>query len=271
MLDDMVQKIKTLPPLPKSFHEINALCASEDANVASLAKVIEKDPMLVANLLKIANSPLYGFSKEIKTLLQAVSLFGMSTTKTFCTQISAKKLLKIDIEPYGVTPEEFAKISNLQGLLASFWYEKENPEKKQMLFLTALMQEVGKIFIADEIVKNNEITQFKSEISTAFSIEQVEKSFTGTITSEVTTAIFEHWEFDEQMVEALRQSYSPLQQNIQNKEAIALFIIRKAIPLNSPLSQRSINTAISVLQRTSFNEENFTQAIEKVLNKEDVS
>lgn len=250
MLDAMISKIKTLPPLPKSFHEINAVCSHEDPNVNELARVIEKDPMLVANLLKIANSPLYCFTHEIKTVLQAVSLFGMTATRSFCTSISAKQLLKIDIEPYGVTPEEFAAISNSQGALANAWYSKINLPKKDLLFLCALMQEVGKIFIADEVVRNNETTQFKSEIEMCMSVEQVEKSFTNVVTAEVTAAIFEHWKFDEEMVDAIRLSRNPVNSGIKNQEAIALFVIRKALPVNAPFSERSVNVALNVLERT---------------------
>ncbi len=264
MLENMISKIKTLPPLPKSFHEINEVCNSKDPNVNALARVIEKDPMLVANLLKLANSPLYNFRHEVKNVLQAVSLFGMTATRAFCTSISAKQLLKIDIEPYGVTPEEFADISNAQGALANAWYQKINIAKKDVLFLCALMQEVGKIFIADEVVKNNEVIQFKSEIETAFAIEQVEKSYADVVTAEVTAAIFEHWKFDEELVNAIKLSRNPIRAGVDNQEAIALFIIRKALPVNSPFSERSIKIALAMLEKTNFNVNVFKSALEDV-------
>lgn len=265
MLESMISKIKTIPPLPKSFHEINTVCNSEDPNVNDLAKVIQKDPMLVANLLKIANSPLYCFNHEIKNVLQAVSLFGMTTTRSFCTSICAKQLLSIDIEPYGVSPDEFANISNAQGALANNWYSKINLPKRDLLFLCALMQEVGKIFIADEIVKNNETTQFKSEIEMCSSVEQVEKSFTNVVTAEVTAAIFEHWKFDENMVEAIKLSRNPINSGTKNQEAIALFVIRKTLPINAPFSQRSINVALSVLEKTDFDVDIFKNSLENVM------
>ena len=98
MLENITERIKTLPPLPKSFHEINAICADTNGTINQLAKIIETDPMLVANLLKVANSPLYSFRREIRSVLQAISLFGMSTTRALTTDISIKKLLNVDIE-----------------------------------------------------------------------------------------------------------------------------------------------------------------------------
>lgn len=264
MQDSIINKVKSLPPLPKSIQEINAICNGDDPNVAALSKAVEKDPMLVANLLKTANSPLYSLRREVKSVLQAISLFGMTTTRALCMSISAKQLLKIDIEPYGVTPEEFADISNMQGAFANRWYAKINLPRKDFIFLCALLQEVGKIIIADEIVKNNEIAQFKSEIGMAFSIEQVEKTFVDVTTAEVTAEIFDHWGFDTETVEAIRLSADPINQGIENTDAIALHVIRKLIPINSPLSERSINVATSILEKTDFNVDAFKSAIEAI-------
>lgn len=268
MLDGIVEKIKTLPPLPESFHQISAICADENGTIDQLAKAIEKDPMLVANILKVANSPLYGFRREIKSVLQAVSLFGMSTTRSLATDISVKKLLKVDIEPYGVIPEDFVEISNIQGALATAWYKKVNPKKLEILFLCALLQETGKILIADEVVKNDETMQFKSEIDMAYNIAQVERSYVSATTAMITAAIFDHWGFDKTMVEAIKYSDNPaLAEDANIKEyATALNIIRTAVPINAPLSERSVTVALSLIKDAGYNEDAFAEAIEKIID-----
>ena len=117
MLQEIAERIKALPLLPKSFHDINVACNQSDASVHDLVRIIEKDPMLVANLVRIANSPLYGFHKQIKSVLQTVSLFGVATTRSLIADMSIKKLLSVDLAPYNVTPEFFAHISELQSTL----------------------------------------------------------------------------------------------------------------------------------------------------------
>ena len=54
------------------IQNINRIYADEDASIMDLAKAVEHDPMIIANLLKAANSPLYGFSREINAISQAV-------------------------------------------------------------------------------------------------------------------------------------------------------------------------------------------------------
>ena len=224
--------------------------------------------MLVANLLKVANSPLYSFRREIKSVLQAVSLFGMSTTRALTTDISIKKLLSVDIEPYGVTPEDFVKISATQSALMREWYSKIDRRKLDILFLASLLQETGKILIADEIVKNDEVMQFKSEIEVATNIAEVEKMYVGTTTSKIAAKIFEHWGFDETMVDAINFADDTEAAPEEIKEySTALKIVKTAVPINSPLSERSVNIALSIVQKEGLNCDIFTEAIEKVIDR----
>ena len=266
MLENITERIKTLPPLPKSFHEINSICGNKNGTINELAKVIETDPMLVANLLKVANSPLYSFGHEIRSVLQAISLFGMSTTRALTTDITIKKLLNVDIEPYGVVPDDFVQISALQSHLMREWYSKVNSKKLDILFLSALLQETGKILIADEIVKEDEVIPFKSEIETAINIAQVEKSFVGVTTADVASKIFEHWGFDKTMVEAIAYADNANEAPGHIRDySIALKIVKTAVPMNGPLTERSVTIALNLVEKEGFDTGVFADAVEKII------
>jgi len=262
MINDIVDKIRSLPPLPKSFGQVNSICSDPNSGIGDLAKVIETDPMLVANLLKVANSPLYSFQREIKSVLQAISLFGMSTTRSLITSISVKKLLSVDMEPYGVTPEEFVHVSALQSMLVMKWYKKVDAKKVDDLFLAALLQDTGKILIADEVVKNDEVYQFKSEIQTAVNIAIVEKMYVESTTAQVTSKIFEHWGFDEKMVNMIKFSDNYEDAEDLRDYALALKILKTAVPINAPLSERSLAITVNILEKESMDVQLFLDAVE---------
>ncbi len=265
MLKEIAERIKALPPLPKSFYQMSLICQDPNASVSDLARVIEEDPMLVANLLKVANSPLYGFRREIKNVAQAVSLFGMSTTRSLVTDMSIKKLLNVDMAPYGVTPEEFAAISSLQSALILQWYSKIDPAKADFLFLAALLQETGKILIADEIVKNNETYQFRSEIENSNNIADVERMFARITSSEVAALIFKHWKFEKTMVDAI--AYSDALGIVPDEirpYSFALKVVKTAIPINAPLSERSVNLALKLLEKEDVDQDTFLEVVGKL-------
>jgi len=145
--------------------------------------------------------------------------------------MSIKKLLNVDLLPYNISPDEFAQLSHLQSMLVSRWYKKVDTSKVDFLFLAALLQETGKILIADEIVKSNETYQFKAELDNNPNVAMVEKMFVGVNSSEITALIFTHWKFDEKMIQSIQytENLDEAPEAIRAYSA-ALKVVKTAIP-----------------------------------------
>jgi len=267
MRESIIKKIKSLPPLPKTIQEFEKAYNDPNVSLEKIAKILEKDPMLVANILKRVNSPFYGLRKEITDLSHAISLLGLSEVKGVVLQNSIKKLLNIDMEPYGISAEEFANISHLQSHLMYRWYRKVDSRKLKLLSLASLLQEMGKIIIADEIIKEDLVFPFKSEIETTNNILEVEKSFIGLTTAEVTAEMFEYWEFDELFVKSIKFSDNFKDADEESYEyARALNIVKSAIPVNKPLADASINRAIATAESENMDIELLKDAIDSLKN-----
>lgn len=80
---DEVLKGGQLPALPQSA--INLLQLSKDPSIGptQFAVPIEADPGLTSQVLKFVNSSYFGFSREISSVRQAITLVGMRTIKNF--------------------------------------------------------------------------------------------------------------------------------------------------------------------------------------------
>ena len=265
MNNSIVESIKSLPPLSKTIVEINRVYADENASVADMAKVIEGDPMIVANLLKAASSPLYGFSKDITNASQAVSLFGMNMTRSIAVGNSVRKLLNVDLEPYGISSDQFAHISSLQAIFLSTWYNNIDRQKAQKLFLPAFLQETGKILIASNIIQDDETISFKSEVEVSNNLAQVEKSYVNMSSSEVTALVFEHWNFEKEIVDIIRYSDDPLNAPNDLKEiATILNIVKTIIPVNKPFNEQAINFGLKKAENSGYDTELVRRAIDVV-------
>ena len=268
MKNSIVESIKSLPPLPKTLIDMQRVCNDPDASIHDLTKTIDHDPMIVANLLKAANSPLYMFGREIKNVAQAVSLFGMSMTRSIALGNSVRKLLNVDMEPYGITSERFAEISSMQAALMHSWYTKIDRDKAEKLFLAAFLQETGKILIASDIIQEDLTYNFKSDIGMTNNIAQVEFSYVEDTTATVTAAIFEHWKFDSVFVEMIRFSDNYLKAPEEIREyATALNIVKTIIPINSPLSEPSINFGLKKALDAGYDHEILEDAVDEMLDK----
>jgi len=266
MNNSIIERVKSLPPLSKTIALINKVYLDENGSVSEMAKVIEGDPMIVANLLKAASSPLYGFSKEIKNASQAVSLFGMNMTRSIAVGNSVRKLLNVDLEPYGISSEQFAHISSLQAMFLLTWYNQINKDKAQKLFLPVFLQEMGKILIASNVIQEDETIPFKSEVAISNNLAQLEKSYVEMNSAQVSALIFEHWAFDDEIVQIIKYSDNPLNAPQQTQEASNILnIIKTIVPMNKPFSEQAINFGLKKAQNLGYNTDELKRAIDTVM------
>ncbi len=70
-----------LPTLPVVACKILELTAREDGSVAEVIELIAQDAALSAKLLRVANSALYRFPRQISSISRAVSLLGLNAVR----------------------------------------------------------------------------------------------------------------------------------------------------------------------------------------------
>lgn len=264
MNSTILDSIKSLPPLSKTISEINRVYSDEESSINDMVKAVENDPMVVANLLKMANSALYNFGKEIKTVSQAVGRFGMAMTRTIVVGTTVRNLLNVDMQPYGITSERFAEISSLQAIFLTAWFSKDR-EIAQRLYLPVFLQETGKIFIANKVIQDDETMSFKSEIEMSNNLAQVEYSYTNMTSAQVTSMVFDHWNFDKDVVELIKYSDTPSKAPKElQKYAHILNIIKTIIPVNKPFSEQAVNFGLKKAEKNGFDIEEIKTAIDVV-------
>ncbi len=80
-LTDRLSSIRDLPTFPTTALEVMRLASDSDSSAAELAKIISKDPPLATKILRVANSPYYGFSKKISTIEWAIVALGFEALR----------------------------------------------------------------------------------------------------------------------------------------------------------------------------------------------
>ena len=69
---DEIEKIKELPPLPGSAVDILNLITQADVDCIRLAEIIERDPLMTAQVMRAASSALYGYQGKICSVHDAI-------------------------------------------------------------------------------------------------------------------------------------------------------------------------------------------------------
>ncbi|WP_455756731.1 HDOD domain-containing protein [Sulfurimonas sp.] len=265
MTEDILKKIKQLPPLPESAMQIEAVYQDPDSSFNDMVKILEKDPLLTADILKAANSPLYGFSREINAISQAVGLFGMGTVRGFALASIVKKSFSLDLSPYGINNDMFSALSKKQhGLVTSWCIRKEN-RLLGVLSPAAFLVEIGKVLIAQQIIADGKQEEFRDALAELGNVEAAERQVVGADTPEVSSTIFKQWKFEEGLVDVIGNCMQPDEAEEDDRRAAAILnAVRLAVPINGVVTDASVEAAKEIIAKYDLNLEAFETAIENV-------
>ena len=86
-------KLCNLPPLHSIANHVLSLSADESMDLHKLASVIEGDPAFAAEILFLANSPLFGFPSKMHVLGHAVSVLGLDRIKALAVTVAMRAYL----------------------------------------------------------------------------------------------------------------------------------------------------------------------------------
>lgn len=76
-LKDLLTGANQLFSLPDIYFQLSELLHNPRSTSADIGKVIAKDPGLSARLLRLVNSPFYGFQSKIDTITRAITVVGI--------------------------------------------------------------------------------------------------------------------------------------------------------------------------------------------------
>jgi HD-like signal output (HDOD) protein len=265
----ILEKVKAFPPLDDTVAKVMAICNDVEGSIGDLAKAVETDPMTTANIIKAANSPLYGFSREIKSIMQAVSIFGMDTVKGFAFSSFLLKKPDLNLEPYAMDAKDFSSISQAQNAFISKWY-KGQKEKLNVLSLSAFLMEVGKIVLASVVVENDKIDMYKEKILAVETLEDlrsVEIEIFGMTNEEVSSILFQEWNFDEDMYDTIKNLHTPSEAQDNHIEFSQVLHVTKTLTSSHNYNkQPAVEEAIALVEQYGLDKDKFERALEEQFN-----
>jgi len=263
MTEEILKKIKQLPPLPESAMQIEAVYQDPNSSFNDMVKILEKDPLLTADILKAANSPLYGFSREINAISQAVGLFGMGTVRGFALASIIKKSFPLDLSAYGITNEMFSELSKRQHALITAWCMRKENKLMGILSPAAFLVEIGKVIIAQQIMTEGKEEAFRDALKELQDVEAAEEKILGVTTPEVSSTIFKLWKFEDGLVDVIGNCIDPTNAEEEDQRAAQILqVVRTSIPINGVPTEQSIALAKELIEKYGLDLESFENALE---------
>ena len=144
---DVLQLEVRLPPLPAVMVELQEVLQGDTISPKDVASVIAKDPGLTAWLLKLVNSPYYGFSSKVSTISRAVTLAGTRQLQALAIGGSLNSLAVL--LPKGlVDMDRFWRHSLAVGIAAQELWRISGKSDGEQLFVSGILHDCGHLALA---------------------------------------------------------------------------------------------------------------------------
>jgi HD-like signal output (HDOD) protein len=146
-VDKLVASIRDLPPMPNVMARILELLTNPDCELKSLVDALSCDPALVARLIKVGNSSLYGGYQDVGSVNQAILRLGMRTTRSVVMAASTHALFPMDDTRRGLLGRSLWEHAVRSGLAARRVAEFTRRADPDEAFAAGVLHDVGKVII----------------------------------------------------------------------------------------------------------------------------
>jgi putative nucleotidyltransferase with HDIG domain len=218
-IKEKVQTIIQLPALPTIAMEVVEMVDNPKTSASKLGKLISTDQALTAKVLKIANSPFYGFPRKISTIDFAIIVLGYDALKEIVISISLVSSLQKKSDAI-FDAKGFWDHSIASGVLARRLARDLGYRVSGEVFVGGLLHDMG-ISVLHRYFRNEykRIVEILQE--TDLNALEAEESVLGVTHAEIGGWLAERWNLPDHLVEAIRFHHSPSRAD-KNKDLVAL-------------------------------------------------
>jgi putative nucleotidyltransferase with HDIG domain len=206
-IDDIINGIATLNPIPPVATQIMALAEDENSSTSDIADLIIHDPSITASLLKICNSAFFGLPCKVESVRDAIALLGLDQIVELVLINGTAENFKDEPDGYGLGEGELWHHAVLSAHVAKVLAQNHGlADKKYLVFTAGLLKDIGKIimgrFVAFSYEKINILVHSKS-----YSFNEAEKEIIGMNHEELGAQIGKKWRFSDKLIYIIRNHH----------------------------------------------------------------
>jgi len=191
VIQEMQANKLSLPSIPETAVKVRSAVSDPNITSEKIAKITLQDPAITAQLIKVANSPLFRGRERIEALPLAITRLGLQAISNLITSFTMRMVFN-------------AKTKDIKNLISMLWLHSRDvagicaviakklkgfdPDKAM---LAGLVHDIGAIPILTHADKHPNLTQNTQEVK-----DTLEK-----LTPVIGKMVLEKWNFTEDFVE----------------------------------------------------------------------
>ncbi len=228
-IEEIVAKVDELPSLPHVVVQVMKLTEDPDSTAFDINEVINQDQNMTAQVLRMANSIYYGYSRRIATVTDAIVLIGFNAVRSIVMAASVSKFLKQELSGYVMGEGELWRHSQCAAVFARMLAKKKKFRSVELAYTATLLHDIGKL------VLNSYVGESYQEVLTVVNEEKVpfneaEENIFGFNHAAVGGRVAEKWNLPEDLVDAISFHHHP-EESLKNPELTAIVHLADAMTL----------------------------------------
>jgi HD-like signal output (HDOD) protein len=206
-IEIMVNYVAGLMAFPFTVARVLQLAESEKSAASDLAKVIQTDAVISAQLLKISNSVLFAsLNRRIGSVKDAIIRVGFRETKRLVMSMSVMKLFSNTNKNFGFDRTDFWYHSLVCGIIAERMAKQMGTVNMEEAFLAGILHDFG-ILLLDEFFPEvfSKVLEETADKGQQFIVS--EKAVLGVTHNDMIAELFAKWKLPESVTDGIVHQY----------------------------------------------------------------
>lgn len=271
--DDLINTVDTLEPLPQTATLLAQIVANEKSKIDEAVQVVQYDPALVADILKMTNSAFYASNRRISCIRDAVIRLGTGRILEIIVSNRVRGIMKQPLVHYGYIEDDLWRHSVASALAAEHLNKYVPVQISGVSYTAALLHDLGKLLIIRYFpeAEIQRIIIYMKENNTSWA--EAEKNIFNFTHAEVGAHVASLWKMPEPIVQAILNhnnvttDYDPITDSVRVANVVA-----RAIGQGLGYEGMGVDIDSEIAERLTLSRENYellcaetAQKLEEVL------
>lgn len=200
-LRSQIEKIDTLPTIPSVLRKLLVVIENPKISLNEVGNFISNDPVLTSRVLKVVNSPVYGFPGRISSVSQALILLGLNVVKGMLLGVSV-------FEAMQKTMVGLWEHSLGCAITARIIAKKKGLTEPEEVSVAGLLHDIGKVVLGLKFHGEYKKIMAEAESKDIF-IFDAEKNYFNINHADAGAWIAQKWNFPRSLVEVIEYHHKP--------------------------------------------------------------
>ncbi len=221
-LESIVNSASTVYSLPLIHERLTQAINNPRASISDITLIISEDQGLCFRILKLANSPMFGYHKNIDTITKAATIIGTQQLRDLSLAISVIGVFK-DIPEDIITMTSFWKHSISCGIVARILASCRREPNVERFFVAGILHDIGQLILCTSIPIILRDILKQSEESNRM-LYEVQRSELGFDHAEVGGELLKKWKIPLLISEPVSCHHAPMRATIYPQDAALLHV-----------------------------------------------